>query len=348
MIGIIGDLHLKENLGYSECISDRRVGEKKEVLDFIVDQFKDYDSIIFMGDQLNSKNNPSEVIREFVHFLERFPDKHLYLLAGNHEKWGNGKSAIDFLKEIKNPKWHVITNVPTMKIIGRERTTFAMFCPYMTKSELLADNNEEATMALMSELLAKKHKLLFVHHAISGSKTVTNQMTDMFDEIVLPAETLLTKYDMVFAGHIHQPQVSERVVISGSVFNNEAGDHGKSIFSYNEENGELKAIPLPGRPIYKLDDPSPEDIMALPKNSIVKVVLTEKKEEGFASKIRQMLREYVECGILIERYPNERKKVHIEDGTLNFGDTEELLRLYAQEKKIDFSKLKTAWEEVKN
>ena len=32
---VIGDLHLKENLSYSEYVADQRIPEKKEILNFI-------------------------------------------------------------------------------------------------------------------------------------------------------------------------------------------------------------------------------------------------------------------------------------------------------------------------
>jgi len=69
-IGIIGDAHFKDNLSYSEYVKDQRIPEKKEILDFIIKSFSDCDSVVFMGDNLNSKNNSSEVIREFVEFVK--------------------------------------------------------------------------------------------------------------------------------------------------------------------------------------------------------------------------------------------------------------------------------------
>jgi DNA repair exonuclease SbcCD nuclease subunit len=100
MIGIIGDLHFKESLGYAEYIKDHRVGEKKKILDFIVEEFSDCDAVVFMGDQLNSRNNTSEVIRDFVSFVERFDGKEVFIIKGNHESTPHGRSAIDFMKEI--------------------------------------------------------------------------------------------------------------------------------------------------------------------------------------------------------------------------------------------------------
>ena len=82
-IGVIGDLHFRESMSYADYIDDRRAGEKKEVLDFIVNEFSDCPAVVIVGDALNLRNNPSEVSREFVAFIERFFDKELYIIAGN-------------------------------------------------------------------------------------------------------------------------------------------------------------------------------------------------------------------------------------------------------------------------
>ena len=58
---ILGDLHLKNNLSYTEYISDGRVSEKKEILDFIIDQSEDCQHVVFLGDFFDAKNNSSQV-----------------------------------------------------------------------------------------------------------------------------------------------------------------------------------------------------------------------------------------------------------------------------------------------
>ena len=50
--------------------------------------------------------------------------------------------------------------------------------------------------------------------------------------------------------------------------------------------------------------------------------------------------------ILLEQFPNERKKVHFEEGMLEF-DIEKLLETYAKIKKVDIRKLKVAFELIK-
>ena len=56
---VVGDLHLCPSLGYAEYVADGRIAEEKEILDFIIKQASDCDRIVFLGDQLNAKNNHS-------------------------------------------------------------------------------------------------------------------------------------------------------------------------------------------------------------------------------------------------------------------------------------------------
>ena len=146
-IGIIGDIHFKESLGYSDYIKDGRTKEKEEILEFIISSFSECDSVIFMGDQLNGRNNTSTVIKEFVSFLEAFNGKSIYIISGNHERFGNGKTAIDFLKEIKNENWHIMTDKypSTKKVEGLN----SVFIPYSYKNEFDCESNKEAAEKIM-------------------------------------------------------------------------------------------------------------------------------------------------------------------------------------------------------
>lgn len=108
MIGIIGDLHFKEDLRYADYVTDRRKPEIKKVLDTIVENFVDCDRVVFLGDNFDIKNPSNQVIRAFTEFVERFTGKELFILAGNHEKTADGKTAIDYLQEIKKDRKSVV------------------------------------------------------------------------------------------------------------------------------------------------------------------------------------------------------------------------------------------------
>ena len=341
MIGVISDLHLKPNLSYSDYIEDGRKGEEKEILDFIVKSFKDCKKIVFIGDLLNGRNNSAEVIKKLVNFIERFEKKEVYIISGNHEKSADGKTSLDFLKEIKNqyfdcPKWNVITN----KV---EVFDGLVFCPNLSKPELKAKNNEDGKKKIMKML--PEGKMLFHHYAMSGSKTGTGAMTEMFDEIVLDKNVLKKKYNLVVGGHVHHPQEDKNVIVTGSVFTNEVGETNKYIWKIQEDDGTFDKIKLPGRAIVKVENPTGNVLEKIKKDSIVKVIFTDPKLKSKIKETKEKLKKF-DAYILLEQFPSERKKVHFEEGMLEF-DIEKLLEVYAKQKKVEIKKLRAAFELIK-
>lgn len=333
----IGDLHFKENLGYAEFVKDKRIKEKKEVLDFIVKSAEDCRAVVFLGDNLNSRNNTSEVIRDFVKFVERFNDKEVYIIAGNHEKKGDGKSAIDFMKEIGKPNWQIITN--SVEHCSLANGLNVTFCPYFSKSELEVDTDEEGSKKLMEKL--KGGEILFHHHAVTDTATASGMQTNIFQEVLLPKKELEEKYKLVVGGHIHKNQKVGRTVVAGSIFTNEVGELSKSVWKIDATDMSTEEIPLPVRGIHKLTNPTDEQIKNIPSNDIVKVILTEKREISEISSLKELLEKF-EAYVLLEQYPHERVKAHFEEGVLDF-DIENLLETYSKQKKVPLDKLKMAF-----
>ena len=343
-IGVIGDLHFRENLSYSDYISDRRVGEEKEILDFIVNSFSDCDKIVFMGDQLNSRTNSSLTLKKLVNFVERFSGKEIYMLKGNHECFGDGRSAIDFLAEINNDKWHIINRTP-ININGM------VFCPYMTNAELGAKDNEEALKIIMDLILMAKGKdkgkILFHHNAIYDTVVNSGRSVNDFPEPILPAKELEKEFDLIVGGHIHKPQRKDNILVTGSIFNNEVNEIKKSIFKIDEDTLEIETINLPGRKIYKLEDPKDEDLEKIEKESIVKVILTKKIASVEITKLKEKLKIF-DAYILVEQIPKTKKKMHYGEGESVLEFTiEELLGVYSKDKKIDNKKIKRGFELIK-
>jgi DNA repair exonuclease SbcCD nuclease subunit len=346
MIGIIGDLHLKENLSYADYIKDRRISEKKEILDFIVDSLKDCDKIVFLGDQFDKRSNPSNVVREFTEFLERFSGKDVYMISGNHCKYGTGETAIDYLKEIKNDKWHIITRTPT-------KIDEMVFVPYMTNAELGAKDNEEALKTIMELIMMtkgkEKGKILFHHNAVYDTVVNSGRSVNDFPEPILPAKELEKEFDLIVGGHIHKPQIKgKKILVAGSIFNNEVGEIGKKIFKIDEKTLEIETIDLPGRKIYKLEDPTEKEIEDIENNSIVKVILTKKKTSIDLTKFKESLKRF-DAYILLEQIPKTKKKMHYgkDESILEFS-VENLLGVYAKDKKIDEKKVLKGFELIKD
>jgi len=336
---VIGDLHFKEFLSYGDYIKDKRVAEKESILKFIVSEAKDCDSIVLMGDNFDHRNNSAEVVRSFVEFIEKFGNKDVYILSGNHEKKGDGKTAIDFLKEVKKSNWHIFTKITS----GYEMQGIRVdFVPFMLKSELEVETDEEAAKEIMKRC-GDGSKILFHHHVVSGSLGDGGLSTEMFREIVLPREELEKKYNLIIGGHIHFPHAKGKVVVTGSIFNNQVGEIEKCVWKIDPNNLLLEPIGLPGRKIYSFINPTDTDLSKLSKSSIIKVVITDR--EADIEKLKKNLESF-DAHILIEQYPNKRNKVHFEEGALDL-DIENLLKIYSEEKKVDLSSLIKGWKIIK-
>lgn len=335
MIGIVSDLHLRQSLPYSDSVKGGREKEEKEILDFIVETFKDVKKVIFIGDLFHNKTNSPEVIRKLVEFIERFAGKEVYIINGNHEILSGGKTTIDFLKEIKNPKWRVLTSI--------EKINDLVFCPYLTKAYFGAKNNEAGRKEIMKSL--PEGRILFHHYAMSGSKTNTGALADMFDEIVLDRNELKKKFNLVVGGHLHRADAEDGVIVTGSIFNFEINEKKKYIWKVEEKDGTFEQVLLPGREIHGLENPTDDDLKKIPKNSIVKITLTDLKLKNKIEELKEKLKKF-DAFILMERFPSERKKVHFEEGMLEFS-IEKLLEVYAKQKKVEIKKLKEAFELIK-
>lgn len=342
-------MHLKEKMGYSDFVFDKRKKEKEDVLNFILDLSKDCDKVIFLGDQLNGRNNPSEVIKEFVNYVEKFKCE-VIIIAGNHEKKGDGRSAIDFMKEISGKNWHIITD--EIKEIDGD-----VFCPYFFKGEMEVDNNVDATNKLLKSLLKKefKDKNLFIHHAVSGYNIKSERSggkegkvldTNLLCEILLPKKEVVTHFKKIICGHIHTPynKKNDKVFYAGSIFSNEINEGSKYV--YKMENDEIVPHKLPGREIIRLEDPTVEDIEKEDKSSILKVVLNKKPSEEKGEAIKEALGEF-DGSVLVEDYKVDRKIVKFMDGELDL-DPVNLMKIYAEERKVDFKKLSDGYNFITN
>lgn len=340
-IAVIGDLHFKEKLGYAEYISDHRTAEKNKVLDTIVESTADCDKIVFLGDQLNGRNNPSVVIKELVEFLERFDGKELYILNGNHERSSDGTSALDFLREIKNKKWIIIDGIQMIDNM--------LFCASNPIGQIKYKDNLQAaaTDMLMQQLTDKQFKLnsksiLFAHYAISQSPMASGATTDLLKEIILPRAELSKTFGLVVGGHIHQPSYKDNVLIAGSVFTNEVGEAEKFIWKIDEHTLKVSSVSLPVRPIHKIENPTASTLGKYSKHSIVKAVFTKTQTKPKMQAIKTNLRKF-DAYILVEQYPHKRTKVHFDEGMLEFSIID-LLKIYAKERQVDETKLLKGFE----
>lgn len=333
MILVIGDLHFRDRLSYSDHID--RTKERDGILDFIVEQARDCDTVVSLGDVFDRRDPPAAVTRDAVRFFERFGDKKLYIISGNHDKKASGgTTALDFMKEIGNKHWQIFTE-PHFEMSGFH------FLPHMYKGELGVQTNEEGADAVLSRLSLSSgaYNILFHHHAVSD--TFANGIdASTFNEVVLPKEKVESMYKLVIGGHIHSAGVYGRTVVTGSVFNADMGETGKSIFKIDEKTLKVEEIKLPGRGIHKLVNPTDLQIDAIPCYNIVKVIITD--PEFDIDHVKEKLKNH-DAHLIVEQYPRKREKVHFEDGAMDL-DVNNLIKIYAEAKKVDINLLKKGLE----
>lgn len=343
-IGVVSDLHLKEKLSYADYIEDGRQSEKELILSFIPKELSDCDTIILLGDQFNSKNNPSIVVKEFVSFLESFdPKQTIYIISGNHEIHANGLGALDFIGELRGkPNWILVNHLTQVT----NKNSKIVLCPYMTKAALRKTNNEEALKELMKMIKGQEGNMFFCHQSISDTMCGDINV-NLFNELVLPKDKLEKQFDLIFAGHIHNSFHKDKTYIAGSIFSNDTADNRKYIWKINDKTLEVEKVEVPGRLIVKAENPALADINMVNRTSIVKVVLTKKRTKEEMTALKKELNKF-DAHILIEQYPNERKKMHFTEGEsiLNL-DLEKLLDIYAKSRGIELKKLLNALELLK-
>lgn len=332
----VGDQHHKLELPYASLFSDGRRSEWKSVVEVIHNTAVSCDAVVLMGDNLNLRNNPSSVLRDFVEFLKKFGDKPVHLLSGNHERAGLS-TALDFLQKLEHHNWHVHTSITETKI-GELK---ALMVPYLTPAMVGASSNHEGVTKAV-EKFGSGYDLAFFHQAISGGMS-NGTMVETFNEIVLPKEEVSKRTRWALSGHIHQPQfIPNNIVMTGSIFTSEVGEPGKNIYVYDTElEGKqefpINQISLPVRGIYKVDwSNNPAEIFGgIPVNSIVKCIVTVPGTD--IELVKETLKRF-DASIIIEQYPRERTKVHFEEGGLDLS-MGNLLKVYAETKEIDYRDL---------
>ena len=335
---LVGDQHFRFELPYSSLFPDGRRGEWEEVKRTIIAESHDCDTVVLLGDGLNSRHNHSSVLREFVEFLKSFGDKEIHVASGNHECYSD-KTAIDFLVGVQ-PNWQIHTRLTN---IVKDGVSLA-FIPYLTPALLGVDTREEAIEEIDNFFGhgMMEPDVCFAHHLIAPRSAPA---WSMMDELILPSELMEKTCKKSFFAHIHnEMKVSDKIQGTGSIFTHSTGEHERSVWKYNTETKTTERIPLPVRGIFKADDGT--DISSIPAHSIVKYFVTERGTD--LEKIQEGLSRF-DASIIVEQYPSERTKIHL-DGTSSSDldlSIENLLKLYAQEKNVSEKELLEAFNLIK-
>ena len=336
---IFTDTHLREKLAYSDKFADGRESERKEVFALLHAQAKACDKVVICGDVLNARTNSPETLRMLVAFLEGFGSKELVVLSGNHSKSADGRSALDFLKEVKgHNNWTIVTN----SVIANGDCAYS---PYFYRHEYGVDTNEEASAKLVADLQIAQNtgaRFLFTHNSIAGTRVNGSQMTDDLREIVLPKESL-AGFKKVFAGHIHKRQSYANIEVVGNVFTNEIGEtNDKVALIYDTEKDAIEEVKLPVRRLDKVVEGLKDGKDVGKPFGFAKIVLNKKHTEAELKEIKANAEKNYEAYVIVEDLPRERAKSdEVSDVVLS---PETLLDLYCKERGVDRKEIKEAWD----
>lgn len=336
---IIGDLHLSNSLRYADYIPDRRNEEFERILKTLSEVGSTCDSVVFLGDLLQSKNPSIYTVEKLLSIIEIFSDLDIFFLAGNHEKGSDGKTALDFLNEIKGKKWTVVSD----SIVS---TNGLVFCPYFQKTEFGTNNLKKAADKFNEEIcLNKQGEFLFVHHAIMGIK-YPELPDDFYSSELYVTKKTANLFKKVFCGHIHTPFEQDNVICAGSIFNNEVGECNKYFYvlDIKPNNGyTVEKYNVPTMPIRKVVLSKIEDLNDATVGGFAKVYLQSIFTPDELSKIRESLSSKYINYLLINNF---KKNKHSSETTDLIISTESLLELYAQKNKIDKEPFLSAFREL--
>lgn len=337
---VVGDPHFRLDEPYADHIKDRRKAERAGVLRTIHEAAEDCDAVVLMGDNLDKRHNHSSVLKEFTDFLEGFGGKDIFILSGNHETYEGNKTALDFLIG-KKERWIVLTPAETVHFLDYNGTNLA-FIPYQTRAALGTKTDEEGIEKIASYMEENgEQDIIFAHHGISGTKAL-GAMTDLFSEVILPKERLEKITRLLVGGHIHQPSAEGKTIVTGSISTQEMGEVEKCVWKIDTKDFSYAKIPLPVRPIYKLevnDGKYLSGLDMLNKSSIIKVINRDKSTDVEA--LKEKLSEF-DAWIFLEDYPDERKKLNVDEKKTLDMSIGSLLTLYAEARKKDPERLHKA------
>lgn len=319
---------------YAELVKDGRESEVDEVLNFAANAFKDCGAVFMLGDILNSRVNSAGTLARFVSFLESLGDKEVFVLGGNHDTFGDGSSAFDFISRLTNKhNWHLVVSREVGVNIGG---VVVNMLPYFHRASLGVSSNEEWQVAVDNRLSSLFGEILLTHHSIEGCGVSDYVSTDSFNEPTLKLSDI-SKFKLVVGGHIHRPSDNGFVHVLGSTFNQEVGEYGKRIAIIDTETLSFEPIALPGRHIVRINDPdtgfSKAVIAEHGTNAIVKIeVTTERAPEALAA-LKEEAKVF-DGSILLEKYSSKRQVADVAGG-LEELSLSNLAKAYANAKGID-------------
>ncbi len=217
---ILGDVHLGKGTSIGKvgigANLNSRIVDQMNLLDWVLDRAVEHaaNQIIITGDIFEEPNPPTYLITLFIGWLMRCQANEIttHIVVGNHDVLRNGTtyySPLDIITESNIENVYVYKHTDTI-FVGNHAYTLL---PFRDRKSFNSASNVEA-LDLVKGLLqyelagipATYTKILIGHFAIEGSIPVGDEIDDMTNELFCPV-SMFEKYDYVWMGHVHKPQV---------------------------------------------------------------------------------------------------------------------------------------------
>jgi DNA repair exonuclease SbcCD nuclease subunit len=295
---ILGDPHVGKNISLGKttigAALNSRVSDQFALLDWTLEQAVEHhaDHIIITGDCFEEVKTHPSLIAMFMSWLKKCQvhDVSVHIIEGNHDILRNGFiyfSPLDIITEADLDLIHIYKDINTIII---DTTAFTLV-PFRDRKSFSVNSNAEAISLVRDSLVYELasipttyHKALIGHLAIEGSIPVGDEIDDLTNELFCPLD-MFKDYDFVIMGHIHAPQVMQKVnpyiahIGSMDISNFGETDHKKHIIIFDCSTGQWKQENLPTRPLQKI-------IISIPKDTedTTAYVLQEIEKTGIQDK----------------------------------------------------------------
>ncbi len=271
---LIGDIHI--NTRYQDKILTE--------LRTIFSTYPDEKTIIFFGDYVYhfayDRNALLQLYKLFLELLGQ--NKHVYILAGNHDRLGNSfvfeeaQKAFETLSQHWNiwtfKHWNInFITKPTLETIEGEEILLLPFflpweqeeCNYTPKNERLKSISDFSTLLqksthkheafswyinnFLTEQIEKNTNLtIFHHYYINGTSFPWQKSKFNYKDVALNEQFLDIPTIKFISGHLHQPFTHNNYLCLWSVWSTSSleTNQNKYVFQYDVKSKKVTALPL--------------------------------------------------------------------------------------------------------
>ncbi|MCK5020014.1 MAG: metallophosphoesterase [Candidatus Peribacteraceae bacterium] len=273
-----------------------------------------------LGDFLDSRRGINSrditfVLFEILSWLEEY-NLYLHILAGNHDLLSSDNSdysTLYIMRHHPNIRLHfapsnIITSVGPVGVV-----------PWINK------DNHDASIKFIENTNAK---ILFGHFAIDGFKMQTNGIESKGGL----SQKLFKRFDAVFSGHYHSPDIHTNIAYLGTPWHLTWADHVDTKGWYEFDGEKLEFVEQPDSlfSIIEYDETVDVDLSEY-EGRILKVVCNERTDEKKWKKFKKAIGEIVTIDYtVIDNTVLSTKEVTIKEEDLSV-DTLKSIKTYVNE-----------------